>query len=952
MPCATYRLQFSGQFKFRDALELVPYLQELGITDLYASPYLRARSGSQHGYDVTDPNALNPELGSPEEHAALCEALSQRGMGQILDFVPNHMGIGGTHNVWWRDILENGRASFFADFFDIDWEPLTADPPDQGKVILPILGEQFGRVLENGEFKLAHRDGAFFVRYYAFELPLAPRSYAVILAPVVPELAGARGDQDSLVLELQSILSSLEHLPSRAETDLEKRKERDREKEVIKRRIQRLEEDCPACRELIDRRLRKLEGRAGDPKSFDELEQLLGRQAYRLAFWRVASEEINYRRFFDVAELAAIRMENPEVFAATHKLVLQLIGEGKVTGVRIDHPDGLWDPKGYFERLQASCPEPVYLLVEKILNGDERLRQDWPVQGTTGYDFLNLLNGVFVDRSQESFFDRVYSRFIGRELDYFEVFNTSQKTVMLLSLASEVNQLAFKLKRLARGSRRYRDFTLSSLVFVLREIIACLPVYRTYIDPERGEIGPVDRIVLESAVRKARRLNARTDPSIFEFVASTLLLRDEAVDPERRAARLQFIGRFQQCTGPVMAKGVEDTAFYRYNRLLSLNEVGGSPDRFGTPVETFHQRNAERLGQWPATMLATSTHDTKRGEDVRARLNVLSENPGPWRRAVFNWSRSNQRCRRAIDENDGRPAPDPNEEYYFYQTLVGAWPLEPMDAAAYETFQERIQQAMLKSLREAKVHTSWITPNEPYEKAVAEFIRDALDRDAPNPFLDEFLAFQKGLAFYGMLNSLSQTLLKAMAPGVPDFYQGSELFEFWLVDPDNRRPVDFQKRRAMLASLRSDTGAPRDSLLARLKAEWRSGAIKMELTRRALGFRRDHSELFAQGEYLPLTASGQKRNLIGFARRHAGQWALVVAPRFFTRLVQPEQFPLGEVVWGDTLLHLPPTSPLSWSNALTGEKISTSAQATGKGLLVGEVLKTLPVALLAASESS
>ncbi len=987
VPSATYRLQFNASFTFRAAARLVPYLHALGISDLYASPYLKARFGSPHGYDVADPNALNPELGTEQDYAELLAALAAREMGQVLDFVPNHMGIGDVRNTWWFDVLENGPSSLYASFFDIDWTPLKPDVQDRYKVVLPILGDQYGRVLEQGELRLSYRDGAFFLHCYDRLLPLEPKSWVSLLQQRLDELETELGSDSEALLELQSIITALTNLPPRAVLDPRRMRERNREKEIIKRRLARLTEDCPPVRAAIEATLRLYNGTPGDPRSFDRLDALLGEQAYRLAFWRVAAEEINYRRFFDINELAAIRVEDPRVFRQTHRLLLELVQRRALTGLRIDHPDGLLDPAGYFWRLQQHCyarlrlgaaspdgPErasmpdkeqaliervqqlraqdpaspalrPMYLVVEKVLVGDERLNASWPVHGTTGYDFLNVLNGIFVNRDHRAAFDALYARVIGGPVRFEDVANSAKKMVMLISLAAEVNQLGYQLKRIASRSRLYRDFTLNSLTFVIREIIASMPVYRTYVDPFTGALSDADRAVIEAAVVDARRRNPRTDPSIFDFVRRALLL--ELAEPEadeERAELLRFVGRFQQTSGPVMAKGVEDTAFYRYNRLVSLNEVGGNPGQFGTSVAAFHRFMLERARHWPASLSATSTHDTKRSEDVRARINVLSELPREWSAALTRWSRLNARKRTLVD---GRPAPDRNDEYLLYQTLLGTWPLGPLDEAEPGAFTERIVAYMLKALKEAKVHTSWINANAPYEEAMRHFVEAILDRSGPNPFLDDFQALAAKVAQLGMFNSLSQTLLKLAAPGVPDLYQGTELWDFSLVDPDNRRPVDFARRIQALQTLQCPE-SERARLAEELLQTREDGRIKLYVIQQSLLLRRQCPELFQAGAYVPLRASGPARqHVCAFARVVGGQSVVAVAPVLVAGLLRgAATSPIGEAVWNDTWLRLPGGGTDTYRNCFTGELVQAGTRAGRAGLALKEVLARFPVALL------
>jgi (1->4)-alpha-D-glucan 1-alpha-D-glucosylmutase len=977
-PSATYRLQLNRGFTFSDARDLVPYLRELGVSDCYASPVFLACAGSSHGYDVCDHARLNPELGGEPEFDRFAEALRSNGMGLILDVVPNHMGVAGAANAWWADVLENGPGSAYAPFFDIDWRPV--NPDLENKVLLPLLEDQYGRVLEAGKIRLGYEDGAFFLGYHETRLPVAPCTYPVVLEHCLPCRSGDLGEGHEHVRELQSVLTALRYLPARTEHSPAKVVERGREKEVIKRRLAALYGASLAVRATLDAAVASFNGVPGDPRSFDLLDDLIDRQAYRLAYWRVAADEINYRRFFDVNELAAIRIELPEVFHSTHQLLFRLLAEGKATGLRIDHPDGLRDPTAYFLQLQhnyllararAALPEddpdelnrglerrltavgrdgpwPLYVVAEKILAEGEPLPQDWAVDGTTGYDFLNAVNGLFVATDNRDAFDRIYRQFTRSAAEFEQTVNAAKKMTMLVSMASEINALAHQLDRIAERNRRYRDFTLNSLTFAVREIIACLRVYRTYITGP-GRVPPRERQFIEAAVEGAKRRNPRTAEAIFDFVGDTLLLRNVEDFPEADRPRLvEWAMKFQQLTGPVMAKGVEDTVFYTYNRLASLNEVGGCPDHFGVSAAEFHRHNEERLRRWPHAMLATSTHDTKRSEDVRARLNVLSELPHEWQAALARWARLNA-AKKTVAEDE--PAPDRNDEYTLYQALLGAWEAGPGDPA-FAPFRERIAAYMEKATKEAKVHTSWINPNEEYDAAVRDFVGRVLPDTADDPFLADLLAVQRRVAFFGYFNSLSQVLLKLTCPGVPDTYQGTELWDFSLVDPDNRRPVDYRVRRELLADLRESierAGPDLVPLARELLAALPDGRIKLYLTYRTLHFRRCEEELFAQGSYLPLEATGARReNACAFARCLGGRAVVVVVPRLVVRLTSGvERSPLGAEVWDNTWLFLPPRlADRCYRNLYTGEVLTARSPDGMPGLPLASVLGQFPVALL------
>lgn len=967
-PRATYRLQFHAGFTFADAAAIVGYLADLGASEAYASPILTPRSGSTHGYDITDHGSLNPDLGGEDDFEQLSAALRAHDMGLILDVVPNHMGIGDLRNTWWLDVLENGSSSIYAHYFDIDWEPVARQL--SGKVLLPVLGGQYGDVLERGELKLRYADGAFAVTYWDHLFPISPRTYSDLLTHKLDALIEQHGADSEDVMELQSIITAVKYLPPRSETDPERIAERNREKEVVKRRLDRLYRASKPVRKMIDATVAEYNGRPGSSRSFDLLDDLLEQQAYRLAFWRVATEEINYRRFFDINDLAAIRVELPEVLDATHQLIFRLLAEGKASGLRIDHPDGLWDPAGYFRQIQerylaycagdaadeaaisrrigqlASAVDqgrsprwPLYVLAEKILSLGEPLPDDWAIAGTTGYDFLNEVNGVFVDQGARRAFDRLYVDVAGPQQPYANLVNSKKKEIMLVSLSSELNALSHILDELTEHNRRYRDFTLNSLTFAIREVIACLPVYRTYISsPET--ITARDMRYIEQAVREARRRNPRTAAAIFDFLRDTLTLRNlDSFTAEACEAVLRFVMKFQQLTGPVMAKGVEDTTFYVYNRLVSLNEVGGHPEHFGNSVEELHERAAARARRWPLAMLASSTHDTKRSEDVRARINVLSEMPREWRQAVTRWSRLNA-AKRAADE--GEPMPSRNDEYLLYQTLVGAWPETESATTVPADFKERIAAYMEKATREAKVHTSWINPNPEYDQAVQGFVSAILDGRRSRAFIESIGALSRKVAYFGHFNSLAQTLIKLTAPGVPDIYQGAELWDLSLVDPDNRRPVDYELRARLLAELRARARSGElAELAAELLAHANDGRIKLYLTTRALGLRRERPALFAEGAYVPLEAAGDHADhVIAFARRLGDAEAVSVAPRLSLRLADGEQLPPTGAIWGQTRLQLPDAA---YTNILTGERLEAR---DGAGLAMAELLGIFPLALL------
>ena len=982
IPVATYRLQFNYQFKFSDARSIVPYLHDLGISDCYASPYFKAKKGSLHGYDILNHNQINPEIGTEDEYEEFVKELKKYGMGQILDIVPNHMNITGKENVWWMDVLENGQSSIYADFFDIDWKPVKVEL--ENKVLFPILGDQYGNVLERGELVLSFEGGAFFIRYEGRKLPLTPVTCMKVLKLRLDELEEEIGKDHPHLQEFLSILTALDHLPSHSEREKEKIAERIREKEVIKRRLRELYVESREVKSFIDRNVSTFNGEKGNPRSYDLLDDLLNDQVYRLSHWRVATEEINYRRFFDINELAAIRMENPAVFEEAHRLVFKLLRERAVTGLRVDHVDGLYNPAQYLYQLQKgsfvqfcprasevssneSAPEelgefydrelsgnpssplriPLFVVGEKILLRGERLPEDWPIFGTTGYGFLNFLNGIFVDGEAASAMDNIYSRFTRSRIPYQDLVYEKKKLIMEASISGEVNGLGHYLNRISEKDRLTRDFTLRSLTTAIIETIACFPVYRTYVTS--AGVNERDRRYIEQAVSKAKRKNPAMSATIFDFLQKVLLLQyPEKFQETDRMEWLDFVRRFQQVTGPVMAKGVEDTVFYVYNRFVSLNEVGGNPERFGTPLDAFHGQNIERAKSWPNAFLATSTHDTKRSEDVRARLNVLSEIPDEWRQCVARWSRVNKRKKTMIE---GQQAPDRNEEYLLYQVLVGTWPLYEMADREYEIFKRRIREYMIKAAREAKANTSWISPNVFYEETLLEFVDGTMGNQT---FIDNFAPLMEKISYFGMFNSLSQTLFKIASPGIPDFYQGTEIWDFSLVDPDNRRPVDYGIRKGMLKELKNTMEHSQPDLrdFARgLIHNWRNGSIKLYVTFRSLNYRKEHAQVFQKGGYFPAISEGPfKENVCAFARQEGAKAVLVVVPRFLTHLIKgTHELPLGKEVWSpSTILVSEEIRNDKFSNIFTGEML-TAVEEDGKRFLnLDEVFANFPVALLEA----
>jgi (1->4)-alpha-D-glucan 1-alpha-D-glucosylmutase len=937
VPRATYRVQLNTGFTFKDLTAIVPYLAALGISHVYCSPYFRARAGSAHGYDVVDHNTFNPEIGTPGDFDRFVAELRAHQMGHILDIVPNHVGVMGSDNAWWMDVLENGQASIYADHFDIDWNP--ASPALTDKVLVPVLADPYGVVLERGDLELRFEAelGSFAIHYHEHRLPLDPRTYPRILDAALAIEADP---------ELERLRRLFGALPDRRGPSSEQITERHRDKESHKRALATLAATHEAVRTALERAVAHLAGRPGDAASFDPIHELLEAQPFRLAFWRVASDDINYRRFFDVNDLAALRVENGPVFEATHRLVLELVGRGMLDGLRVDHADGLYDPLGYFERLTSRVAQVtaagggrgIYLVAEKITASFERLPPQWPVDGETGYHFANVVNRLLIDSASKARMSRVYRSFVGEPRQWTDIAYQCQHLVLRRSLASELNTAANLLARIAHDDRRTRDFTLDSLRQALAEVIACFPVYRTYVT---DSVADSDRHYIDWAIAAARRRASSTGQPVLDFVRGALLLELTASGESARARMRRFAMKFQQITAPTTAKGIEDTALYRFNRLVSLNEVGGEPDLYGSGIGAFHADAQDRARYRPHEMLATSTHDTKRSEDVRARISVLSETPGAWRRAADRWRRFNRTRRREVG---GLPAPSPDDEYLLYQTLIGTWPLEEPQEAALEAYRQRIETYMLKAAREAKTRTSWSAADAEYEEALTQFIRAALEPREGNLFLADFRAFNRRIVRFGLLNALSQTLLKLTAPGVPDIYQGNEVWHFSLVDPDNRRPVDYAGGRRLLEELRGAT-AP-EALAAALAADITDPRCKLWLHVRALQLRARDPELFQKGEYVPLKVTGRRAaHLCAFARRLEGRFAIVMAPRLYLKLMgDSDAAPLGAEVWEDTEVRLPfaPEAPL------IGELDGTPLpQAQGPATIKAEAaLRSFPVALL------
>jgi (1->4)-alpha-D-glucan 1-alpha-D-glucosylmutase len=945
-PSSTYRIQLNPEFRFSDVRNILDYLHELGISDVYLSPILASRKGSNHGYDVIDPTRLNPDLGSEEEFVALQTDLQARGMGLLVDIVPNHMAA-SAENPWWMDVLENGAESAFASFFDVEWHPHARSL--DGKILLPILGRPFGEALDSGEITLVYADGRFVLQYFETLLPVSPRLYYEILNYRAERLKEKLAENDPAYHEFAGILASALELARADRRGAETAAERRMRFESARDRLRAIVNSSPEVGQLVGENIAEINGRQGDPASFGFLQRLLAEQNYKLAFWQNLNESINYRRFFTIADLVGMRVEDPFVFEATHSYILRLVSKTPFAGLRIDHIDGLRDPLAYLnklqERLAVNETDPAsssYVLVEKILAPHENLPEDWPVSGTTGYDYLNRASGIFVNPEGARQIEDIYASFIGRRQDFSDVLYQKKKLVMKTLLGVEMRTLGRHLAELAAQDRYARELERSFLIDALIEVTACLRVYRTYI--RNMEIPPEATSHINEAVEAARKRAPQLTPGYFNFVREVLLLLNPPhVLPDQREARLSFVMRWQQFTGPIVAKGFEDTALYVYHPLLSLNDVGGNPRASETTSpEMFFSFLQLRRQKWPGSLNATSTHDTKRSEDVRARLNVLSEIPHEWNERLERWANLNAKHK---EQAGYQPTPDRNEEYYLYQTLLGVWPLEQ---SGFSTLLERVQAHLLKAMREAMIHTRWTRPNQGHEDALRNFAARILSPDNAE-FLNDFREFETKIAYFGMINGLSQALVKVAAPGVADFYQGSELWDLRLVDPDNRGPVDFTMRAGTLKGIAGAEAESPESLFSSLLDRWCDGRIKLFLIWRALRFRRENAQLFHEGEFLPLQAAGcNARNVISFVRRAGSKAVLVAVPRWLSQLPAGRQ--PGQFEWCDTQVVLPPDLPQRWRNTLGSGEIQCRNQNDDTCVLATDLFRQFPVALFESSE--
>lgn len=930
VPKSTYRLQLSEDCGFAAVRGLLDYLQRLGISDLYLSPLFRSRAASSHGYDVVSHSEVEPTFGTLQDFISLSDEARARGMGILLDVVPNHMGINDLDNSWWNDVLFNGPLSRYAAYFDIDWE--RPDEQLRNKLLLPVLGDYFGEVLERGELKLSHDAGRFTIVYGKLRFPANSSSWIDVLTIALSQLNECA--HDSRRNELESIITQLRNLPGGTTGGSVSAAEREREQNIAAARLAAVAEESGEMAAAIESAVAEVNNEQGATNNFDKLEQMLSQQWYRLAYWKVAADEINYRRFFDINDLAAIRVELPEVFDHTHDLVFELLAADRITGLRIDHPDGLYDPQEYLECLQKRFRElssnpcqngeqkQLYVVVEKILTGREQLAAQWPVAGTTGYDFLNSLSQVLVDGEGLSLLQAAYDELLGERSHAADVTYESKRQILHDALASELAMLALRLHRIAQANRKFRDFTFPSLLRGLREVIACFPVYRTYIRSQGWEVDSDDHGRISQSIRMAKRRNPATPRAVYDLISTVLRLNFPAsLSKQDRENWREFSLRFQQVTGPVTAKGIEDTAFYRYIPLASLNEVGGDLNLPSLTVNEFHGLMQRRQLECPHALSATATHDTKRGEDLRARLHVLSEVPEKWRQFALYW---NQAVSPLLREVEGRAVPDPLERYLLLQTLVGTWPVEKCTTEEWLDYRSRISAYMTKALREAKRNTSWVDPAAEYEDAVTNFVGDLLDPANSQTTMSAIDAFVRGIADAAYLNSLSQLILKATLPGIPDFYQGTELWDFNLVDPDNRRRVDFEARHALLRDLQAKFETNPVACCREVIETWPATGVKLFLTWRLLTLRAAIHPVFGSGTYLPLVLSGgMADHAIAFLRTFAETELLVIVPRHMRHSMQSRS--IDSIDWQETVAAMPDQRERTLTNYLTLETVRCQA---------------------------
>lgn len=926
IPRATYRIQFNPLFTFADAKGIAPYLAELGISDIYASPIFKARIGSAHGYDIVDPNQLNPQLGNEADFNALLDATRQNGLGWLQDIVPNHMAY-DTENAPLMDILEKGEASPYFGLFDIVWD----HPYDnmKGRVLAPFLGKFYAEALEEGEIQLCCHGEDLCARYYQLIFPLNIASYAQVLEFDISSLDKRLTSSSSEFMSFLGVVNSFKNLSlSKGARDWQEQIRR------VKKMFWTLYHENQNIREYVDATIKLLNGKKGIPESFNALDQIISAQFFRLSFWKVAAEEINYRRFFCVNGLISLKIEDEAVFNQMQALIFKLCRQGVFTGLRVDHIDGLFDPDTYLQRLKTKVGD-VYLVVEKILGAKEQMPLSWPVAGTTGYDFMNYCNGLFCRKDNEVAFVRLYYKFTGQPVTYEKLLAEKKRLIIGKHMAGNIDNLAHLLKKISTKDRYGRDMTLYGLRRALVEVMVFFPVYRSYVNEKN--FTDSDRAYIKIAIQKARE----THPGLMyemNFIEKFLLL--ESVGQASGGDKEQwiyFVMCFQQLTGPLMAKGFEDTLLYSYNRLISLNEVGGNPEIFGFSKEDFFNFIKKRQATFAHSFNATATHDTKRGEDTRARINVLSELPKEWGHCLSTWKKINR-----VKKKKGKDGymPDANDEYFIYQTLLGTYPFE---GTAIDSYKKRIKDYIIKAVREAKVHTAWIKPDAEYEEACLSFIGRVLDDSPGNAFMAEFLPFAKKIADLGAFNSLSQLFIKIISPGVADFYQGSELWDFSLVDPDNRGPVDFQKRVNLLKEIKERSIRDISALTRDLLSHKEDGRVKLFLTMTALKLRKEKPLLFEKGAYVPLEVEGPfKEHVLAYALFYENDCVVAVAPRFFSGLIKEGGLPCGRDVWADTTVIFPSELRFSFKDYFTGKAF----EDVSKAVLVGEMLEHFCIALL------
>ena len=953
IPNSTYRLQFNKDFTFMKAKEIIPYLKKLGISHVYSSPLLSPKKGSKHGYDIVNHNKINQEAGTYEEFGQFVNELHKNGIGLILDIVPNHMGI-GKENKWWTDVLENGPSSEYAHYFDIDWDPLKKELA--GKVLLPVLGESYGNVLVNGQivFSFDPESGKLSANYYDNEFPLNPSTYPVILEYRIDVLKARLGTLNKNFQEYMSIITVFKNLPEYTNTDYEKIAERSREKNIAFERLADLYHKNHIIKSFIEENLVYFKCSPDDAISIDRVHNLLDQQPYRLALWRVSADEINYRRFFDVNDLAVVCVEKPDVFTNTHSFILNLIEDKKIDGLRVDHPDGLLEPTNFYKRLQQEIAKkikidfninqkdllsseqlPFYVVTEKILAPFEKIPSNWAIQGSVGYDFLNSVNELFVKSSSSNVLTEFYYKFIGKKINFDEMVIECKKLIMNTSFAGELNVLSHNLSQISEMYLSSRDYTLNSLRNAIVEVISCFSIYRTYISGDE-EIEEYNKSYINKIIKFVKKRSPVTDVSIFDFIEKILLLElEKDKDSEKYQDILKFTLKFQQYTGPLMAKAFEDTFFYRYNRLISLNEVGSNPQKFGSNVEEFHQQNLQRMDIIPNSMLTTSTHDTKRSEDLRARICAISEIQTEWQSSVRKWHNINKQNNIEIDKND---------EYLIYQTLMGIW-----GTSSTQDLERRLKEYILKASREAKVHTSWVNINEEYENSLQDFIAKILNYPPKHAFWKDFLPLQEKISFIGYLNSLSQCVLKLTSPGVPDIYQGNEIFKHSLVDPDNRTQIDYLKRINMLEKLepliKFNPEKSNYKLFEKILLPVESGLIKLFYTTKILNLRNKYPDLFKYGKYIPLDVSGKySEKFVAFARWHENKAAIIIVPRLFSELLdQSNLLNINKEDINDAKIELPTVlKKFHWIDINTKQKKTVSK---GKFSL-SELLNVLPIAVI------